>query len=202
MKLLIGVFSLAHSHGRVEQAAGRARPVEAPSQGDEVRGDFASASAAFRRWAGCEACAGVKRVLSPVERKGSRAVDTEPTSYAAIGGADAVDALVERFYTEMDRLPEARGVRALHADNLGPTRRLLKLYLSEWLGGPALYSALRGHPRLRMRHIRFPIGEAERDAWLLCMSAALNACVADEAVRQGVYAAMAGLADHMRNKPG
>jgi hemoglobin len=128
-------------------------------------------------------------------------VEPEPTPFAAIGGADAVEALVERFYAEMDASPQARGIRSLHAENLGPTKRILKLYLGEWLGGPALYSASRGHPRLRMRHIRFPIGEAERDAWLSCMRRALEACVADEAARAGIYAAMAGLADHMRNKP-
>ena len=129
-------------------------------------------------------------------------MEREPTPYAAMGGADAVEALVERFYAEMDSAPQARGVRALHAENLGPTKHILKLYLGEWLGGPALYSASRGHPRLRMRHIKFPIGEAERDAWLFCMGRALDACVVDEAVRRGIYAAMTGLADHMRNTPG
>ena len=128
-------------------------------------------------------------------------MEAEPTPFAAIGGADAVDAIVEQFYAEMDAVPEAQAVRALHAANLAPTKHVLKLYLGEWLGGPALYSSSRGHPRLRMRHIKFPIGEAERDVWLSCMLRALAAHVADSRVREGIYAAMAGLADHMRNKP-
>ena len=128
-------------------------------------------------------------------------MESEPTPFEIIGGAEAVDALVERFYAEMDALPEAQGVRALHGANLGPTKFVLKLYLGEWLGGPKLYSQSRGHPRLRMRHMPFSIGSAERDSWLLCMGRALDACIADAPAREGIYKAMAALADHMRNQP-
>ena len=128
-------------------------------------------------------------------------MEPDPTPYSALGGAKGVEALVERFYAEMDADPQARGVRALHARDLGPVKHVLTLYLSQWLGGPGDYSASRGHPRLRMRHMRFPIGEAERDAWLACMRRALDGADAPASVREGVYAAMAGLADHMRNKP-
>lgn len=101
----------------------------------------------------------------------------------------------------MDERPEAAEIRAMHAGSLAPIKHVLKRYLGEWLGGPPLYSRDRGHPRLRMRHLRFPIGEAERDAWLACMAAALAATVADAELREGVFRAMAGLADHMRNQP-
>ena len=123
-----------------------------------------------------------------------------PTPFERLGGAAAVETLVERFYAEMDARAEARDIRALHGANLAPVKFVLKRYLIEWLGGPPLYSSERGHPRLRMRHLRFAIGEAERDAWLACMRAALEATVADAPTREGVYAAMAGLADHMRNQ--
>jgi hemoglobin len=125
----------------------------------------------------------------------------EPTPFQRLGGADAVDALVERFYAEMDARPEARGIRALHGADLAPVKFVLKHYLTEWLGGPPLYSSARGHPRLRMRHMRFSIGEPERDAWLACMKAALEATVTDAPVREGVFRAFAALADHMRNRP-
>jgi hemoglobin len=125
----------------------------------------------------------------------------EPTPFERIGGAESVDALVERFYAEMDASPAARAIRALHADDLGPVKFVLKRYLGEWLGGPPLYSRDRGHPRLRMRHLRFPIGKAERDAWLACMRAAMAATIADPELRAGLDAAFAGLADHMQNRP-
>lgn len=126
----------------------------------------------------------------------------EITPFEAIGGAPTIDRLVERFYARMDSLPEAAGIRALHAPDLGPVKEVLKRYLGEWLGGPPLYSAERGHPRLRQRHLGFPIGEAERDAWLLCMRGALEETIADARVREAVYERMAGLADWLRNQAG
>lgn len=81
-----------------------------------------------------------------------------------IGGAQTVDRLVEAFYRRMEALPEARTIRALHPPDLAATKEVLKRYLGEWLGGPKAYSQERGHPRLRMRHLGFRIGIAERDA--------------------------------------
>lgn len=124
----------------------------------------------------------------------------EISPFEAIGGAATIDRLVEAFYARMDNLPEAATIRALHAPDLGPVKEVLKRYLGEWLGGPPLYSAERGHPRLRQRHIGFPIGEAERDAWLLCMRGALEQTIADVRVRETIYERMAGLADWMRNQ--
>src|SRR5208282_695486 len=105
------------------------------------------------------------------------------TPFRRIGGAAGVDRLVEAFYACMDSLPQARAIRSLHADDLSATKEVLKRYLGEWMGGPPLYSQERGHPRLRQRHLRFKIGEAERDAWLTCMGGALQEVVPDVALR-------------------
>lgn len=113
-----------------------------------------------------------------------------------------MDRLVEAFYARMDTLPEAATIRAMHGRDLTASKDVLKRYLGEWMDGPNLYSAERGHPRLRMRHIRFRIGEAERDAWLLCMTGALNEVVSDEALRAELLSAFTKLADWMRNDPG
>lgn len=123
------------------------------------------------------------------------------TIHDLIGGQPVIDQLVEAFYHQMDTLPEARELRAIHAPDLGETKRVLKLYLMQWMGGPADYSAERGHPRLRARHLGFRIGTAERDAWLLCMKRALDETVAREDVRHAILQAMAPLADFMRNQP-
>ena len=90
----------------------------------------------------------------------------------------------------------------MHDADLAATRRVLKRYLTEWMGGPKLYTPEKGHPRLRMRHMRTPIGAAERDAWLLCMRGALEATVADADDREAIYGLMAKLADWMRNTEG
>jgi hemoglobin len=120
--------------------------------------------------------------------------------FEQIGGARVVDQLVETFYRRMDTLPEARSIRALHPADLSDTKVVLKKYFTEWLGGPALYSRERGHPRLRMRHLPFPIGVPERDAWLLCMRGALEDAVASPELREHLAAALAKTADWMRNR--
>lgn len=102
----------------------------------------------------------------------------------------------------MDALPEAQTIRAMHARDLEPTKDLLKRYLGEWVGGPKRYSATKGHPRLRRRHLGFRIGEAERDAWLRCMSHALEESIADPGRRREILAALEKLANWMRNQPG
>ena len=94
--------------------------------------------------------------------------------YARLGGAPAIQALVERFYALMDELPEAHTVRQLHPDSLAGSADSLFKFLSGWFGGPPLYIRERGHPRLRMRHAHFTIGQAERDAWAGHMLAAID----------------------------
>lgn len=120
--------------------------------------------------------------------------------FVRIGGEVIVDRLVEAFYSRMDSLSEARAIRDMHDADLEPTKRVLKRYLTEWMGGPNLYSSERGHPRLRQRHMGFPIDTSARDAWLLCMEGALEETVPDAAARQEIYTAFARLADFMRNR--
>jgi hemoglobin len=122
--------------------------------------------------------------------------------YERIGGQDTVDRLVEAFYLRMDSLPEAKRIRQLHGADLSETEATLKRYLGEWLGGPALYSAEKGHPRLRQRHSHVPIGEAERDAWLLCMRGAMDEAITDDAARREIYGLLEKLANWMRNSEG
>ncbi len=124
------------------------------------------------------------------------------TVFERIGGQETVNRLVEAFYRNMDSFPEAQQIRAMHAEDLGPTRALLKTYLAEWLGGPRDYSARKGHPRMRMRHAHLRIGTLERDAWLSCMNGAIEETIADEPTRRRIADDLAKLADWMRNDPG
>ena len=120
--------------------------------------------------------------------------------YDAIGGEAAVRRLVERFYQLMEELPQARDVRGLHPADLAETKERFFLFLSGWLGGPPLYAERFGHPRLRQRHMPFPIGDAERDAWMACMTRALTEEVADERLRAQLVAAFFKTADFLRNR--
>ncbi|MEX2570022.1 MAG: group II truncated hemoglobin [Gemmatimonadota bacterium] len=127
--------------------------------------------------------------------------DPNPTPYDLIGGEAGVRRLVGRFYDLMDSAPEAATIRALHAKSLKSSREKLFLFLTGWLGGPQAYVERFGHPRLRMRHFPFAIGERERDEWLWCMDRA----VADDEIPKELQAFLRsrlhGLADHMRNQP-
>jgi len=125
--------------------------------------------------------------------------ETAISTFERIGGPVIIDRLVEDFYFRMTTLPEAAAIRAMHSDDLDSIKGVLKRYLTEWTGGPKLYSVEKGHPRLRQRHLGFKIGNAERDAWLLCMRGALDA-IGDPAARRELDAALTKLADWMRNQ--
>lgn len=95
-------------------------------------------------------------------------------THQALGGVDAIRRLVEVFYEEMDRLPEARRIRALHPPDLTVSIDKLARFLSGWTGGPKLFSEKYGPIKIPVFHEHLPVGEAERDAWLLCMERALE----------------------------
>jgi hemoglobin len=103
----------------------------------------------------------------------------ELSLYAAVGGEETFRRLVSGFYQRVADDPELRAVYP--SRDLGPAEEHLRLFLIQYWGGPGTYSERRGHPRLRMRHARFAIGEAERDAWLRHMRAAMDELALDEA---------------------
>lgn len=124
------------------------------------------------------------------------------TLYQQIGGETVIRQLVDRFYDLMDSQPEAAGIRALHPEDLTESRNKLFWFLVGWSGGPPMYIERFGHPRLRARHIPFPIGESERDQWLWCMNQALEETITDGLARLQLSRNFAQLADFMRNKAG
>ncbi len=125
-----------------------------------------------------------------------------PTAFELIGGADGVKALVTRFYDLMDLEPAYGHLRGLHGSTLDGARQKLVLFLSGWLGGPDLYVQQYGHPRLRARHLPFPIGVRERDDWLACMHQAMDELRLAPDLRLRLDQAFAKTADWMRNQSG
>lgn len=123
------------------------------------------------------------------------------TPYDAIGGEAGVRRLVDRFYDLMEQDSAAAHIRGLHARSLRASREKLFLFLSGWLGGPALYAQKYGHPMLRRRHLPFSIGLRERDEWMHCMRQALHDVVDDERLRRKLEQSFLATADHMRNRP-
>jgi hemoglobin len=122
------------------------------------------------------------------------------TPFSRIGGEPAVRRLVKRFYELMDTLPEAYGIRKLHAAGLSSAEEKLFMFLCGWLGGPQLYVEKFGHPKLRARHLPFPIGSDEAEQWMLCMRQAMDEVITDEGLRASLDKSLNDLAYHMRNR--
>lgn len=96
--------------------------------------------------------------------------------YERVGGEAFFEALTRRFYDAVATDPVLRAVYpADDPEAFERARQHLSLFLVQFWGGPAVYSQQRGHPRLRMRHLPFTIGQAERDAWVRHMSEAVRA---------------------------
>jgi len=123
------------------------------------------------------------------------------TPYERVGGDAGVRALVDAFYDRMDLEEAFAGIRRLHPATLDGSRDKLYWYLSGWLGGPQHYVERFGHPRLRARHLPFPIAEAERDQWLACMRMAMHDAALPDDVSTQLQDAFFGTADWMRNQP-
>lgn len=124
----------------------------------------------------------------------------DSTPYQQLGGEAGVRKLVQRFYELMHTLPEAADIRAMHPDDLADSEEKLFLFLSGFFGGPSLYMEKYGHPMLRRRHLPFPINEAARDQWLLCMSRALDDIDASPELKQFLGRIFFQTANHVRNE--
>jgi len=122
------------------------------------------------------------------------------TFFAAVGGEETFRRLVEAFYAGVADDPV---LRALYPEeDLRPAAERLRMFLIQYWGGPTTYSQLRGHPRLRMRHARFPIDVAARDAWLRHMRTALDSLALPPQYEQPLWDYLRSAAESLRNVAG
>ncbi|UJF32330.1 globin domain-containing protein [Paenibacillus hexagrammi] len=97
--------------------------------------------------------------------------DKRETIYDIMGGARTVRMLVEAFYPRVQQHPL---LAPLFPSDIHPVMEKQYLFLSQFFGGPSLYSDQYGHPMMQARHLPFPVTKERADAWLGCMSAAMN----------------------------
>ena len=117
--------------------------------------------------------------------------------YDAVGGEQTFRRIVGRFY---ELVAEDEVLRPLYPEeDLKPAEDRLRMFLEQYWGGPRTYSEQRGHPRLRMRHVPFRIGPAERDAWLRCMRIAVDEAELDDAYRAVLWDYLQMAANSMVN---
>jgi hemoglobin len=126
--------------------------------------------------------------------------ESQLSLYELIGGETGLRDLVDRFYDAMESSPEASRVRAIHPSDLSNSRAKLFMFLSGWSGGPPLYVERFGNPRLRQRHMPFPIGRAERDEWLWCMDRALHESQFAKQLIEFLKGKFTEIANSMQNK--
>ena len=121
------------------------------------------------------------------------------TFYEAVGGEPTFRRLVARFYQGVAGDP---ALRALYpGEDLSAAEEHLRLFLMQYWGGPATYNQRRGHPALRMRHARFAIGPAERDAWLRHMTAAVEELDLPPALAAPLLEYLTSAAHALTNRP-
>ena len=108
----------------------------------------------------------------------------EMTVYEMVGGEATFEELVNIFYA---RVEADEDLRAIFPDDLEPGKLWQKLFLIQLFGGPTWYAEQRGHPRLRMRHMPFPIDDAARDAWLGHMLAAIDEVGIQDPARSAMH---------------
>ena len=134
-------------------------------------------------------------------------MNEQASLYERVGEMPFFARLVDVFY---DGVATDEALLRLYPDapDLRDARHRLTLFLAQYWGGPTTYSEERGHPRLRLRHMRFPIGPDERDRWLQHMTAAVDEVTATlpsahaEEVRAQLVGYVVPAAEPLRNDTG
>ncbi|MGZ6505306.1 MAG: globin domain-containing protein [Tumebacillaceae bacterium] len=118
------------------------------------------------------------------------------TVYEMIGGGDTIRKLVDAFYKRVGQHPD---LTPIFPDDLTETADKQYLFLTQFFGGPPLYSDQYGHPMLRARHMPFEIAPTRAKAWLACMSEAMDEIGLEGFVRDFMYDRFIQTGNHMVN---
>ena len=116
--------------------------------------------------------------------------------YDRVGGSEWFYQLLEFFYEDVIRRDE---IRDLYPDDLTDSKKNTADFLIQYWGGPSSYSERRGHPRLRMRHAPYAIGEYQKESWLASMRFALDQMQPAKEINEAMTEYFLMAADHMKN---
>jgi hemoglobin len=128
----------------------------------------------------------------------SRFLSVDDQEIFSLIGEDGFRRLIAAFYRQIP-----------HDDLLGPmypahdlpgAEERLREFLIFRFGGPPRYIEQRGHPRLRMRHAPFAIGQAARDRWMQLMNNALTEVALPAEVDTMLRDFLGGVATFMINR--
>ncbi len=129
-------------------------------------------------------------------------MDSVGTSlYERLGGEEKLTELVKTFYHIMATDPFAKECFATHVGkDISDSAEKLTMFLTGIMGGPPLYHEKHGHPRLRMRHGPFAIGEKEAAQWLYCMLKAMDEVKIDRDIQEEIIPYFRQVTDFLRNR--
>lgn len=120
-----------------------------------------------------------------------------PRLYATLG-PEPFWRIAKAFYARIEADTELRG---MFPEDLEPAIQNQAEFLIQYFGGPGDYSARKGHPRLRMRHMPFRIGPRERDRWLEHMKSALDDAQIPTPAREAMWEYFMHTANFLVNAP-
>jgi len=124
--------------------------------------------------------------------------ESRSTVYELIGGTAGLRRLVEAFYPKVQAHPL---LGPLFPSDIRPVMEKQILFLTQFFGGPPLYSDQYGHPMMRARHIAFPVTMERADAWLGCMQAAIQEVGMPYELGAFILERLKGPAYHFVNTP-
>lgn len=124
--------------------------------------------------------------------------DNSASPYDLIGGETTIRRLVDAFYKRVIKDPD---LQPIFPQAIEPVRDKQYLFLTQFLGGPPLYSAAHGHPMLRARHMPHEITPKRAQAWLACMQGAMDEIQLAGEVRDFIFERLTLTAHHMINRP-
>jgi hemoglobin len=99
-------------------------------------------------------------------------------------GEPILHQLVDRFYEHVFEHPV---IGRLFKTDKELIKEKQRLFLTQFLGGPTLYSHHYGHPKLRARHLPHPITTQDAEAWLSCMSIAIASLPIEERLKDELF---------------
>ncbi|MDP9727404.1 globin [Alicyclobacillus tolerans] len=117
--------------------------------------------------------------------------------YEAIGGQNTIANLVDIFYTKVQK---NELLRPLFPEDIKPVRDKQLMFLTQFFGGPSLYTNMYGHPMLRAKHLAHPITQAHASEWIRCMEESLNQIGIDHSVQEFMLERLRLTAQHMINR--
>lgn len=118
--------------------------------------------------------------------------------YEKIGGEETIARLVDAFYP---RVVKHEDLKPIFPQDIKPVRDKQFLFLTQFLGGPPLYSTMYGHPMLRARHMPHEITPKRAAAWLSCMREAMDEIGLAGEMRSFIEERLTMTAHHMVNRP-